>query len=281
MLLACALGLILVLAAGVGNVQLSPGRTLGPMAMPAFSRGGAPQMDGTGLITLFRIVMALLIAMIPVVIIGAIFSKSIRNQLFKSLLVLGVMLLAVTLLRDLKPPPFIEAAANAIAAQEAAAETGANAVPDFVFTPDQAALQTIVLALAALLVIGGLAMLSLWWVIRNRRNPPAALKAIADEAQTAIDALRTGAALDETIVRCYRDMCEVLQRERGLARAQTMTASEFERSLQNKGVPHDAVRQLTRLFEDIRYGAAVSGEREKTLAIDSLSRIAAACGGAL
>jgi hypothetical protein len=118
------------------------------------------------------------------------------------------------------------------------------------------------------------------WVILSRRQPrtPSAMQSLADEAQSAINAIQAGGPLEETIARCYRDMCNVLQQERGIARGIAMTPSEFEQVLQDKGMPAQAVHQLTHLFEQIRYGSQPAGPREEQLAIESLTAIVAACG---
>jgi hypothetical protein len=101
--------------------------------------------------------------------------------------------------------------------------------------------------------------------------------ALADQAQDALDSLRGGGALGETIQRCYIDMCDVLSREEGFERGRAMTASEFERRLVERGMPRGAVHTLTSLFEQVRYGAAVATAREQSMAIESLEAIVAAC----
>ena len=103
------------------------------------------------------------------------------------------------------------------------------------------------------------------------------MDALADEAQQAISAIQSGSRLEETITRCYREMCRVLQEERGIERGVAMTPSEFEEVLAGRGMPKQAVHQLTHLFEDIRYGSKPAGPREEQIAIDSLTAIVAAC----
>jgi hypothetical protein len=52
-----------------------------------------------------------------------------------------------------------------------------------------------------------------------------------------------------------------------------MTPREFVRSLTAMGLPELAVQRLTRLFEDVRYGARVTGDQEEGEAIASLTAI--------
>jgi hypothetical protein len=92
------------------------------------------------------------------------------------------------------------------------------------------------------------------WFLRSTRQPESALSKLGLEAEIAKQALLTGAGLKDVIVRCYRQMSQALQGERGLEREAFMTTREFERLLEESGFPHDPVHTLTRLFEAVRYG---------------------------
>jgi len=65
----------------------------------------------------------------------------------------------------------------------------------------------------------------------------------------------------------------VLAEEKGVTRESAMTPREFVRSLTTMGLPELAVQRLTRLFEDVRYGARVAGDQEEGEAIASLTAI--------
>ncbi len=56
-----------------------------------------------------------------------------------------------------------------------------------------------------------------------------------------------------------------------------MTAQEFEQFLKDAGLPKEPLRQLTRLFEDVRYGTKVPSEKEERQAVRCLTAIAKAC----
>jgi len=64
-----------------------------------------------------------------------------------------------------------------------------------------------------------------------------------------------------------------LQEEYGLERGEAMTAREFERLLQGRGIPYEPVHQLTRLFEAARYGSRTPGPDEEQRAVECLSAI--------
>lgn len=282
-LLGIALALIITLASGLELLRLDPGRNLLQLLnFRMTGNTGTGTSDATWMLIILRAVSTLASIVLPLYIIVSLFSKKGRQRLLLNLITLAAVLFFSTLLRNATRDKV--QGAIGINNTEENAEAGAGildglSLPEFV--PDTAAMLATVIVLAAMLALAGIAIIAAWWVLRKRRPPqPNAIHDIAVEAQSAIDTLRAGGAIDETVQKCYREMCEILQRERGLTRSYAMTASEFEKSLRTKGVPHDAVRQLTRLFEDIRYGDKAPGEPERALAIDSLSRIASVFGAA-
>jgi len=112
-----------------------------------------------------------------------------------------------------------------------------------------------------------------WLMRRSKMN----LGKIAQQAQQALDALQSGGDLRDTVIRCYYEMSRVLRIQRGIQRTKDMTPREFESTLETVGLPAEAVHQLTRLFETVRYGAQNIGENEEQQAIASLTAIVAAC----
>ena len=88
-----------------------------------------------------------------------------------------------------------------------------------------------------------------------------------------MQALRTGRDLKNVIVHCYRQMSLALQKEQGIELEETMTAREFERLLEARGIPHDPVHQLTRLFEAARYGFEQPHPGDEQVALDCLNAI--------
>lgn len=122
-------------------------------------------------------------------------------------------------------------------------------------------------------LIAGILVVSIWltWRWLNRRR---GLKIdLADQAEQALQDLRAGADLAETVRECYYQMTDILEEEAGMQRKQGMTPREFEESLQHTGVPHRHVRRLTRLFERARYGGLDPGEGERQGAVESLREI--------
>ena len=75
-------------------------------------------------------------------------------------------------------------------------------------------------------------------------------------------------------------MSDAVSRNRGLFRAKAMTPAEFARRLERAGLPGDAVRRLTRLFEAVRYGGRKSSQKEINEAVSCLTAILHYCGEA-
>jgi hypothetical protein len=73
-------------------------------------------------------------------------------------------------------------------------------------------------------------------------------------------------------------MSAVLDEKRGIHRQRGMTPSEFASRLEQKGLPSDPVRRLTRLFERARYGGQESSQEDVNEAITCLRAILHAVG---
>jgi hypothetical protein len=72
-------------------------------------------------------------------------------------------------------------------------------------------------------------------------------------------------------------MSQTLQSEKGIQRGEAMTPYEFEQKLLARGFPARPIQQLTKLFEQVRYGRQQPGENEKQVAVESLGEIIAYC----
>jgi hypothetical protein len=104
---------------------------------------------------------------------------------------------------------------------------------------------------------------------------------LANKAQAALDDIEEAEIeFDDVIIRCYAEMSQALQSEKGIKREQAVTPHEFENELLAKGFPAHPVRQLTQLFVQVRYGHQHLGENAKERATESLHEIIAFCRGA-
>ena len=97
------------------------------------------------------------------------------------------------------------------------------------------------------------------------------------EAENAVNALKAGENFKNVIIHCYLQMTRALQEEQGIERSNNMTVREFENWLDIKGVPRVPVRQLTYLFEKVRYGKQQMSENDEKMGIESLNEIIKYC----
>jgi hypothetical protein len=125
-----------------------------------------------------------------------------------------------------------------------------------------------------------LVVIFLAWRAWQRRKRPGqgALGLLYDEALSAKNALQAGESFRNVILRCYYEMGQVVDRQRGVRRKEDMTPREFERRLVEIGLPAEPVAQLTRLFEAVRYGSKQPGEQAERQAIECLDAIIRASG---
>jgi hypothetical protein len=127
-----------------------------------------------------------------------------------------------------------------------------------------------------------LALVLFGWFIYSRRPragrafPAEEIAGIAREAQ---DELQESRNWDDAIVRCYIRMNEVVTAQRGLVRQVGATPAEFALYMERAGLPGEAVRTLTRLFEAVRYGGVTTSPADRDLAAAALSAILHYCEG--
>ena len=129
--------------------------------------------------------------------------------------------------------------------------------------------------LAGALGLAGIVLvLCVRMILAARRSVP---RSWESEAAYARQALLDGQDLREVIIRCYVRMGRALQEEQQIERESFMTTGEFEVLLAARGVPPDPVRQLTRLFDAVRYGRREPAAGEEQRALQCLDAILAYC----
>ena len=109
----------------------------------------------------------------------------------------------------------------------------------------------------------------------NRTRP---LDEIARIARSSLNDLSSGRNSSDVIINCYLRMSDVVSSKRQLQRDIAMTPHEFALRLEQAGLPGDAVRRLTRLFEGVRYGDRHSGPKDINEAVSCLKTILHYCG---
>lgn len=137
--------------------------------------------------------------------------------------------------------------------------------------PPRVLIQLVIIGIAS--GIGLLAFI----VVKRWRSSKSIDDDLLQEAEQAVNDLKAGADLRNVILRCYFQMTRSLQEEQGIERDYTMTVQEFERWLGNLGFPSIPLRQLTSLFEKVRYGKQLTNHTDEQIAIDSLNEFIRYC----
>jgi len=126
-----------------------------------------------------------------------------------------------------------------------------------------------------------LGLVALAWALASRRGRlgrSQPLQNLAGIARRALYGLQDGRDWDDAIIQAYVHMTEVVTAERGLIRQPWTTPLEFAVRLEQMGLPGEAARTLTRLFEQVRYGGQTSTRQDRDLAAAALNAIVRACG---
>ncbi|MBN1312056.1 MAG: DUF4129 domain-containing protein [Anaerolineae bacterium] len=278
-LLAGAAVLIFVLAVSLGQVGLLPGQPFKLPHQSAFGTYGAEESSlGRVFLLVVRGLLAMALILAPVSLIVMLFSKRGRKQLLGLLVTTSMLLMLIMMVRRIPlqeatiPAPTEEALLSGLELAEGGEVDG----PVFAADPPEWTTWAASLVIAVFLagISTGIALLLL-----RRREPSIALELLAEEAQAALDRIEMGEDLRETILRCYREMMQVVKEARGIVREQHVTPREFEIVLARKGLPAESLLRLTRLFEEVRYGGRPASSQEEQLAILCLRDIVAACRG--
>ncbi len=260
------------LAAGLRTIKFHEPEPLG------FDFGGAAQQAGFGAapdIPLWQVIVLAAILTALFILIMLLVDPETRKRLLWTLFRFALTFVALGWVME---HVALKQAAPEEAGGPPAAFNGLNVPGDtsLVYVPSQVSLWLVFgvgLALAFLFMLVG-------WVLYRRfqKKPFAPLTEIAGIARRAIDDLGDGHSWDEAIVQCYVRMNQVVTAQRGLIRKANVTPSEFAIRMERSGLPGEAARTLTRLFEQVRYGGMTPTQDDRNLALTALNAILRACG---
>ena len=286
--LGIALAAMLLLSAGVSELELFPGESSSEtVEAEDGALGGVPPELDEALRTAFRIFATIIIVGLPLVIIFSLLTPGTRKSLLKGLVpmvLLGLLLYGAfragsNLEEQFEPTPTAVAGTpEPTPVPEVSTGTAVEEAGEVdVAAPEWLIWATIVsLALILALVLVGVVR----FLLRYRTRQPSPLAELAEQAEDAAEAIRAGADLRDTVMLCYYRMSETLKEQRGIWRERDMTPREFETYLSRSGIPAKHVRRLTRLFEKVRYGAKTIGAEDERQALSSLGAIVEYCRSA-
>jgi len=270
LLLVGALVSLVILAAGLPNLQLHSGipfpgsSASNDDAQPVTSAPSARAYS----IPVLRGVIALVFLISMFYLPARLIARANLKIIFRLLLVLVALIILAYLLPTVTPvqPAYIPDESIAI-----------TPVPPFAYslTPIGQPPQILIWLVTTGLVLGiGVLIFAL---MKRRIDPDKVETELLQQAEDAVDALQSGLDLKSVVTRCYLQMTHALQKEQGLERNDTMTAREFEHWLEQKGFPTIPVRQLTSLFEKVRYSKQPTSNDDEKVAIARLNEIIQFC----
>lgn len=271
LLLAAALtAAVLLLAPSLSQVRFEAGRRLSP------GQGGSPQGSGGPRFNLdlfSRVLFWTFLILLPFSIVAAfIWPESFKSALIRSVVLVLFLLMLLFTIRALKD--FLDQLLGTLRSlgDQGIGSTDPAAGEWPTVTPARAPGWAIFPFL-----LGGLGLLALvgWWVSRlsRRGRGEPTLAGLALVAGNAVKELAAGRDLRNVILRCYREMTDLLSEREQVPFPKTMTPREFEAKLRAAGVRDEHVEQLSQLFELIRYGGRASGEQEEQRAVQCLRAI--------
>jgi hypothetical protein len=267
MLMASVFILFFFIASGLTDLKLNPGMPLpeiksGKDTVTIESRNIGQTVPMNDLIKkVFVIILAVSIAMTVIWMIIKIRFKNIIGTVVNVLLitvgVTGIFLLIIFFF-----PPSENAGVSQIIIKP----------PKDMFKSALGTAPFILLVFSGLIVLMGVILL-LYKIFFHTEKPESSQ--IELEALRARDAILSGADLKSAITECYIRMCESLKRENEIEREQSMTPEEFEKRLEEAGAPAIYIRELTALFEAVRYGNMEPEEDDEQKAVRCFDAIIA------
>lgn len=266
-----------VLAAGLNGLELKEGIKFNFEQVSKLEMSSGTTIDPGFWPLVIKAILALGMLLAPVYLIYMLIDKQRRKRLVFDLALFAILFFLLDKLREsLSKNTTVQDINLGMSGNGPTLEPGVAGTP---MPPMPVPSDTMITITAIALGIAAVALLGLLWfmLMRNRRQHPTVMLQLATQAEETIEALITGQNLRETILLCYRRMTEIAAKSRNLPRDISVTPHEFETILVTNGLPTNPVHELTRLFEDVRYGDLNVGEDERQRAVTALRVIAAVC----
>ena len=275
-----ALGALMVLSVSLRGVSFGSAQPIGREEAEQLERPPQSPVGRASDESLQSQVVLLIAFVVLIALISVLLSPEGRKRLFLFLFRMAFTLWALYFLFNRYPGmfDFLSNGLTGDAPRPQNLETGAG-IPPPVFTPPQ---ETPILSYAvSLLIVLGLVFL-VWrmyrvWQVMNQR-PARSLQDLARIARSSLRDLSDGRETTDVIMNCYFRMSDAVSDRKNLQRGLSMTPAEFAARLEEAGLPGDAVRRLTRLFEGVRYGARKAGPKDVNEAVACLTTILQYCG---
>lgn len=274
-----ALGALTVLAVSLDDVSFEKGQQFGHSdATPAPPISIQEMTNAWEQIPAWKMILLFAVLGVLVLLIGLLLSPEERKRLI--LIFLRMVLIIYTLiyiLQNYGDRFLFLLETPAVAGSQQSDVANMQPVPEFQppqITPMVSYL--ISFGFVLLLLVIAWALYSGWKKYFAPSHRP--LDEIARIARSSLRDLNSGRDTSDVIVNCYLRMSDVVAEKQKLQREDAMTPHEFSLRLERAGLPGDAVRRLTRLFEMVRYGDKRSAPKDVSEAVNCLNTILHYCG---
>ena len=276
LLLAAALTALILLSAGLSDLQLAPGRQFPLAWLLSFDRSTPLESSGQDplwLVQIVRVIFTLAVVLLPFSLVYLIVSPAARKRVLRDIAVYGT--LALMLYSFVRMGAARQPAQQDVADAPTSLDLAGAAAPLFSPSPPPWLIiaVSLVLALSLILLVGSV----VWLLWRRKAEQEDDLIPLAQEVQAALDQLQAGGDVRDAIMRCYIEMSRTVADTHSLRRQPAATPHEFESQLERAGLPGPQVRRLTRLFEDVRYGNVPPNDSQTQEAVACLAAIVDAC----
>ena len=274
--LVVALAAIILLSAGISELKLLSGEPLRLGLKTQDLRDSRIAGQGDSPKAVFRVLFAFLLVLTPLAIIYLLISPKYRKRALRKVMFLSVLFTFSCLLLYARPD-LIKGLIPYLTLPPAPTAEWLFGEPASEFIPVPPKWLTFVVSLGLIAFIVAVIIIISQFILRRRSSSVDPLQHLAQDALDAVEDLQAGTNLRDIVMRSYYKMACVAIEMRGIRRPSDMTPHEFEQLLKDAGLPNEPLRQLTRLFEDVRYGAKVPSEKDERQAVRCLTAIAEAC----
>lgn len=275
---AIALAALMVLASGLGGMDFQEGQPFGDGTANSMRSAAIEAIRSVQAIPLQTQLIVWIMLIIMLALVGLLLSPEARKRLIKALIRAALTFWLLSVLFTRYPNFLAQIGLNLSALNGEAGETTTGApVPEF--TPPQSASWMAYLlsfTLVALVLFIAWKIYSFWRELKTSSSDIEAK--ISKIARASILDLSAGRESTDVILNCYYRMSDAVSQRKSLDRNASMTPSEFASRLEAVGLPSDAVRTLTRLFESVRYGGRRSDPKMANDAVACLTSILQHCG---
>ena len=274
-----ALGALTVLALSLDEVPFNEGQHFGPretLELPPVSSEDVT--DAWANVPLWKQILLWGLVSLMVLLVGLLLSPELRKRFFRLLFRMAVTALGIYYLLKLYGDRILGLQGFGRNAAQLGDPVNAQPMPTFQppqISPAFSYLLSFAIALLWIALMWGLYQ---GWKKYMRLNTPKPLDEIARIARSSLHDLSSGRDSSDVIINCYLRMSDVVANKRQLQREIAMTPQEFALRLERAGLPGDAVRRLTRLFEMVRYGDRKSAPKDVSEAVSCLNTILHYCG---